>query len=169
MRLARILFVGLGLLLPATVYAQTPDTITQLLVEVRALRIAMERAATVGARIQLLVARVQLQEQRIAELSRRLVTVRDEMTRIDSQLATTAAEAKRMEAALSLAAMPPDERPHIERMVETFKTQNAITEKRRQDLVNEEAQLTQQIAADQGRWSDINSQLDQLEQSLVKQ
>ena len=57
-------------------HAQAParpaqnDVLAELLVEVRGLRLAMERAATVGARIQLLVARVQLQEQRIAEVAR---------------------------------------------------------------------------------------------------
>ena len=71
MRLNRlVLLLGLTLI-PVTAHAQAPvvDPIRELLTEVRALRIAMERSATVGARIQLLVARVQLQEQRIAELS----------------------------------------------------------------------------------------------------
>ncbi|MDO8678336.1 MAG: hypothetical protein Q7R30_07210 [Acidobacteriota bacterium] len=37
----------------------------------------------------------------------------------------------------------------------------------RQDLANEEAMLSQQMSADQGRWTDVNNQLDQLERSLT--
>jgi hypothetical protein len=52
-------------------------------------------------------------------------------------------------------------------MLEMQKQQIAISEKRRQELLSEETQLAQQIAADQGRWSDVNSQLDELERSLT--
>lgn len=87
------------LLIPGLVAAQPPsvDPIRELLTEVRALRLAMERQATVGARIQLLVARIQLQEQRIAELSRRAAAVRDELSKIDAGLAASSADLSRME------------------------------------------------------------------------
>ena len=81
-----VLAVCGGLLFPAGARAQTPDVLGELLKEVRGLRLAMERAATVGARIQLLVARVQLQEQRIAELSRRAAVVRDELSKADAAI-----------------------------------------------------------------------------------
>ena len=51
--------------------------------------------------------------------------------------------------------------------IEMQKTQVASLEKRRQELINEESLLSQQIAADQSRWSDVNSQLDDLERSLA--
>ena len=91
-----------GLLIPVTLEAQAPvaDPIRELLTEVRALRLAMERSATVGARIQLLVARVQMQEQRIAELSRRAATLRDDIAKVNTEIARTAGEAKRMEGML---------------------------------------------------------------------
>ena len=47
------------------------------------------------------------------------------------------------------------------------KQQIAITDKRRQELIAEDASLAQQIAADQGRWSDVNGQLDELDRSLT--
>lgn len=168
MRLNRmILLIGLTLV-PAAAHAQAPvvDPIRELLVEVRALRIAMERSATVGARIQLLVARVQLQEQRIAELSRRSVAVREELARIESGAASATGEIKRMEGYLERG-VPADDRQQVERQIELLKTQLALPEKRRQDLLNEESLLSQQMAADQGRWSDVNSQLDELERSLT--
>ena len=147
---------------PSAVFAQSPppaapDVLKELLVEVRALRVAMERAATVGARIQLLVARVQMQEQRIAELSRRATAVRGEIGQIDAMIAQFSGMIKQFEGSGA----------GFTGMVEIQKQQIAIQEKRRQELLNEEAQLNQQIAADQGRWSDVNNQLDELERSLT--
>ena len=144
-----------------------PDVLKELLVEVRALRVAMERAATVGARIQLLVARVQMQEERIAELSRRAVTVREELSRIDTEIAQHSGMMKQFERPEASGRMPPDEQRAMEGMLEMQKQQIAFAEKRRQELTSEEALLAQQIAAEQGRWSDVNNQLDELERSLT--
>ncbi|HYE87086.1 MAG TPA: hypothetical protein VEA16_12070, partial [Vicinamibacterales bacterium] len=142
------------------------DVIAELLEEVRGLRQAMERAATVGARIQLLVARVQLQEQRIAELSRRLVSVRSQLADLDQQAADATRQVNSIEASLEAGKVSPNEREDLEAYVKYHKTKVAQTEKRRADLANEESLLMQQVAADQGRWSDVNSQLDDIERSL---
>lgn len=144
-----------------------PDVLRELLAEVRGLRQAMERAATVGARIQLLVARVQMQEQRIAELSRRAVAVREELGQIDTQVAQHSGMLKQFERTESIGRMPPEEQRAMEGMLEMQKQQIALAEKRRQDLLGEEALLAQQISADQSRWSDVNGQLDELERSLA--
>jgi uncharacterized coiled-coil protein SlyX len=164
--------VALLLVLPSAAAAQAPaaappppDVLGELLVEVRGLRQAMERAATVGARIQLLVARVQLQEQRIAELSKRLVAVRDQMSTIDAQSAPLLGQIAMFEK--SADANTPDERKELEHMMKALKTQTETFEKRKQDLAIEESQLLQQIAADQGRWSDVSGQLDDLERTLA--
>ena len=156
-----------GLLIPVTLEAQAPvaDPIRELLTEVRALRLAMERSVTVGARIQLLVARVQMQEQRIAELSRRAATHRADIAKVDTEIARTAGEAKRMEGMLER--VPAEDREGFGRQIENMKAQSALPQKRRQDLLNEEALVSQQMAADQGRWSDVNNQLDELERSLA--
>ena len=55
---------------------QNDDTLSQLLTEVRGLRAALEQMATAGARVQLVLGRVQLQEQRIENQARRLDAVR---------------------------------------------------------------------------------------------
>ena len=64
-------------------------------------------------------------------------------------------------------ATSPEIRREMEEQVEYFKTQLRNPEKRRQDLLNEEALVSQQMAADHGRWSDVNNQLDELERSLA--
>jgi chromosome segregation ATPase len=171
MTLLRQVFVCGALLIPVAASAQPataapPDILRELLTEVRGLRLAMERAATVGARIQLLVARVQLQEQRISELSRRLVTVRDEMGKLEAQGPGLAAQIKMFEQVGTNPGMPAEQRAQFEPMLSALKSQLAGFEKQRQDLANEESMLTQQISADQGRWADVNSQLDDIERSL---
>ena len=169
----RVAMLVAALAAPSLAAAQTSappaasDVLRELLVEVRGLRAAMERAATVGARIQLLVARVQMQEQRIAELSRRAMTVREELGKLDATIAQHSGMLKQFDRAEATGRMPPDEQRAMEGMLEMQKQQIAIAEKRRQDLLGEEALLAQQINADQSRWSDVNSQLDELERSLT--
>lgn len=160
-----VLAVCGGLLFPAGARAQAPDVLGELLKEVRGLRIAMERAATVGARIQLLVARVQMQEQRITELSRRAVAVREELSKLDAGIAQFSSLMKRMEGGGT--SVSAEERADFEANTDHFRAQLAASEKRRQELLNEEAMLSQQMSADQGRWTDVNNQLDQLERSLT--
>jgi gas vesicle protein len=53
------------------------ETTRALLQEVHALRVAMERLATTGPRVQLAYGRLQIQEQRITNLTTQLDTVRD--------------------------------------------------------------------------------------------
>lgn len=164
--MARVLVLAVcgALLFPAGARAQTPDLLGELLKEVRGLRVAMERAATVGARIQLLVGRVQIQEQRIAELTRRSAALREEMSRLDLAISEMASSAKSLEGA---SAKTPDMQKEIESQLESLHAQLALTEKRRQELANDDAQIAQQMSADQGRWTDVNNQLDQLERSLT--
>jgi len=170
MRLAIAIVFTLGVLAPSRALAQAPapvqrDVLAELLTEVRGLRQAMERASTVGARIQLLVARVQLQEQRIAESSRRLVTVRDELSKLESQV-TGQLEQARLAEKESIASQP-DKREEYQAIAEHYKASASRLEKRRQEVANEEGLLLQQVAADQGRWSDVNAQLDDIERTLA--
>ena len=60
--------------------ATPPETLAALLVEVRGLRAAMEHMAAAGPRVQLALGRLQLQEQRVNTLVRRLEEVRNNLT-----------------------------------------------------------------------------------------
>jgi hypothetical protein len=60
--------------------AQIPDALTALLAEVHALRIAIERSATVAPRVQLTLARLNIEEQRIAQLAAQVDHVRRELS-----------------------------------------------------------------------------------------
>ena len=164
----RIAVVSLLLLLTASpVAAQTapPDPIRELLAEVKALRTALERAATIGPRIQLLVARVQIQEQRIAELSRRADSLRSELRSIDQEIGAAEFQEKMFNDKDS--PISPEDRDAMAQMLKQFAGNAERLEKRKQELILEEQMVTQQITVDQGRWNDFNNQLDQLERSLT--
>src|SRR5262245_10383882 len=85
--------------------AQSPapgdPTIQALLVEVRALRVAMEQMASAGPRIQLFTARLQLQETRVNNMIRRLDGVRDQLLSLREDLATADQSQKAMEERLA--------------------------------------------------------------------
>src|SRR5947207_15875479 len=67
--------------------AAAADVLPALLVEVRGLRAAMEQMASAGPRIQLSVARLQLQEGRINTMLRRLEGVHDSLSTAQRELA----------------------------------------------------------------------------------
>jgi chromosome segregation ATPase len=150
----------------AAAQARADDPIRELLSEVKLLRQALERASTVGTRIQLLVARVQLQEQRIGDLSRRLDTVRAELRDVEREANALAPQVAAMQETAQ--AEDPQERRAAEHGAAMLNSQADALERRRTELTNEEGRLAQQIAAEQGRWTDFNNRLEQLERSLAK-
>src|SRR5688572_29407493 len=82
LRFQRLAGLGVVTALGAALAAQTSrttegDVLGALLVEVRGLRQAMENMATAGPRVQLALGRLQLQEQRVNTMLRRLESVRD--------------------------------------------------------------------------------------------
>src|SRR5688572_5520225 len=124
LRLGTLLLITLAI--GSTLVAQsstTIDPIRELLVEVRGLRAAMERSATVGARVQLLVARIQLQEQRIAELSRRATTLRSELRDTDQELVGIGPTVQRLQEVGDR--LPPEQRAEMEQQASMMKGQVA--------------------------------------------
>ena len=87
--------IGAAVVALATTYSlkaspqapQSQDPLPALLAEVHALRIAMEQSATVAPRVQLTLARLNIEEQRIAQLASQLDQVRRELsnTALESQ------------------------------------------------------------------------------------
>jgi hypothetical protein len=93
----------LGIAVPASAQTANPDapTIQALLIEVRQLRLALEKSALLGPRMQIAMQRVQLQEQKIARLSEQLDEVKKEAGRDASHRAQVAAQLGATEQQLS--------------------------------------------------------------------
>ena len=89
-RKALWLFGGiLALAVPAFAQTAGGDTIAALLVEVRQLRIAMERAATTTPQVQLLGARLSVQNERLARVERDHDNAKRELDDLAAALAQT--------------------------------------------------------------------------------
>jgi predicted nucleic acid-binding Zn-ribbon protein len=141
------------------------DVLSALLVEVRGLRAAMEQMASAGPRVQLALGRLQLQEQRVNTLVRRLEEVKASLAQARRELDSRAERLTLFER-LAREATDLDKRKEIESELNGPKREVARATLEVQRLQNDETTLSQDISAEQGRWSQINQQLEELERSL---
>jgi lipopolysaccharide biosynthesis regulator YciM len=149
---------------PASAQAvRTDDVLPALLVEVKGLRAAMEQMASSNARAQVLIGRLQLQEGRIAGMVRRLDTVRDELAGARRQYEQLAGSVKFLSEK-----SPSEPNAEPEGVLDGLKSQVKSSKANVERLAAEEAQITNDVAAEQARWIDINQRLDELERSLGK-
>lgn len=143
------------------------DVLTALLIEVRGLRAALEEMSTAGPRVHLALGRLQLQEQRIANQTRRLDAVRDSLVPAQKGLEPLEREVKELEEAVRRDS--PDASEGHRLAEENLKERKAEVARRRADvqrLIAEESYLVQDIAAEQNRWSEFNQRLEELERAL---
>ena len=152
--------------------AATPDqdVLPALLTEVRGLRAAMEQMASAGPQVQLAIGRLQLQEQRVNTLLRRLDDVRANVSRIEGEVE----QQRQRQGSLEQALQSADEKPgkpgrlEIEDQLKATRTEIARGEADLLRFQAEEGTTTQQVALEQGRWTDINQRLDELEKALTR-
>jgi chromosome segregation ATPase len=138
------------------------DVLPALLTEVKGLRAAMEQMASSNARAQVLIARLQLQEGRIAGMIRRLDTLRDSLSTARQQYDALRGPLKMLSDASG------DDPKEAEFVVSGLKNQAAAAQANLNRLTTEETQLTNDLTAEQARWIDINQRLDELERSLAR-
>jgi chromosome segregation ATPase len=150
--------------------AQSPptsqDVLSALLVEVKGLRVAMEQVAGAGPRIQLVLGRLQLQEQRVAEISKQLDVIRKSLGNIQQEGDMESQGVKTLEERLRGAFADTKERTEIERDIKQLAVQAEMRRMQMQRLQTEEAALAQDLASQQRTWVDLNQRLDELERSL---
>jgi chromosome segregation ATPase len=147
--------------------APAPDVLSALLTEVRGLRAAMEQMASAGPRVQLALGRLQLQEQRIGNQVRRLDSVRASLLSAQRELEPLEKEARGLTERIREYPNS-DVRGEDERTLAGVKAEMAKRQVEVQRLIAEEALLTQNIYAEQGRWSEFNERLEELERSLAR-
>jgi hypothetical protein len=145
--------------------AQAPGAMEQLLIEVRGLRAEVSQAAGASIRTQLLVARLQLQEQRITNLVRQLTEVQTDLAEKTRGRAETLTELKRLEEAENRP-LSPEERQQVDQQIKAMKSHLEHELRHHQELLQREAALTDAVSGEQARWSDFNNRLDEIERSL---
>jgi chromosome segregation ATPase len=141
------------------------DPLAALLSEVHALRLAMEHSAAVTPRVQLTLARLNIEEQRIAQLAAQLDQVRRELTAVSLDSQKLADQIPEIEKGLQ----SPDEkmRKGYEYEQMSIRQRMAAQARLEQQLRSRENDAAQALATEQARWSDLNSRLDELERMLT--
>jgi len=163
--------LGLGALALAGVasgQAHRPDaTLDELVVEVQALRAEMNQAAAASIRAQLLVGRLQMEDQRISGVVRDLGAVQAELAANAQARTDAAAQVKTLEDALiSAGAATRDE---VEQQLTAAKTAAVQADRRQQALKRRESGLAKELQEDQARWREINARLENFEQAIPGQ
>lgn len=139
-----------------------PDaTLDELVIEVQALRAEMNQAAAA----QVLVGRLQMEDQRIAGVLRDLEAVQAELTAAAQARADATARVKLLEGALTSAGA--DTREAVQHQLETAMASVQQAERRAQGLRRRENVLTKELQEDQRRWEEINQRLESFEQAIA--
>jgi hypothetical protein len=161
----------MGLLVVGAVAAsgqaqRQPATLDDLLSEIRGLRADLRQTTRASTQMQLLTARLQLQEQRIAvlanqraDLTARLAAETRLRTDAERRVQTFDDEKTTNESV----GIP---RAELVAMEKQFKAEYAQHRDAEQQLRAQESDFSAQIAAEQNRWQDFNNRLDELERSL---
>ena len=163
-----VVMIGLGGLALAGVasgQAQRPDaTLDELVVEVQALRAEMNQAAAASLRAQLLVGRLQMEDQRIAGVVRELEAVQADLAANAQARAEAATRMKALDEAVLAATN--DVREEAEKQLEAAKAASQQVDRRQQALKRRESALAKELQEDQARWHEINARLESFEQSI---
>jgi chromosome segregation ATPase len=161
---------AIGLMtIAAVVSAQTERktaTLDDLVAEMRGLRADLNQTAGATMRMQLLTARLTLQEQRIAVLSNQRA---DLLTR----LAAAVRERSEIEARVKhlqeeIQDVPSQMHDQVAAMLKSESLTLSQHLRAEQDLRLQETDLTATITSEQGRWQDFNARLDDLDRSLTQ-
>ena len=143
------------------------DVLGSLLTEVRGLRQAIEQMASSGARVQLALGRLQLQEQRVNAMLRRQEALRDQILAAAKEDEEMRQNLARWEQ-IARTTGDPETKRSAEAEVPTLKKEAARTAAELQRLQNDESMLAAQISTEQGRWAEINRALEDLERALTR-
>jgi chromosome segregation ATPase len=141
---------------------QAPDPLAALLAEVHALRVAMEQSATVAPRVQLTLARLNIEEQRIAQLASQLDQVRRELSAASLESRKLSDQLPELEKGVQTAA---DDKIRKSYEYEQVDVKRKLTAQSRleEHLRGRENDATQALSTEQSRWVDLNARLDELE------
>jgi hypothetical protein len=171
-----VLIALLAIVAVTVMSAQAPASppqagVPELLAEVRALRAEVNQAAGASMRMQLLVARLTLQEQRIAAAGRQLHDVQGELSAAMGERSKTETALRELQRATPPAEpLPPEvhqeirvrQQQQLRFMQETLSQQL----QREEQLRLREGELLVTVATEQARWTDFNARLDELERTL---
>lgn len=160
----------IAILLPFATRAEAPQsgdpaTLQALLSEVRQLRLALERSTSVGARMQLAIARFQMQQERVNRVEGELQSVRAQIAGMAGNRERMTAAARQFEEQATQLADPVQRKQAEEnkKMLAAEMDQQTLHEQQNR---MRESELANQLQIEQGKLTDFSAQLDQLDKKL---
>ena len=146
--------------------ATSTDVLPALLAEVHGLRMAMEHSAAIAPRVQLTLARLNIEEQRIAQLAGQLERARQELSnRTTGQ--QRAAEALDETEKQLLTTTDDKSRRALEEQVRELKRMQKMHGAEIETARARENEAMQALTTEQSRWIELNARLDELERLLA--
>ncbi len=142
--------------------APPADPMSALLAEVHALRVAMERSGTVTPRVQLTLARLNIEEQRVAQLAGQLDQVRRELSNAYRETQKLSEQIPDIEKSLE-GALDDRAREGLEYAHKEVKRKLIAQARIEQELRARENEAAQALTSEQARWVELNTRLDELE------
>jgi hypothetical protein len=153
--------LGAGLVAaqPTATGPQPPSPDPRLLAEVQALRAELREATRTSLAAQVVIARLQWQEQRLKFASEELA---------ESRRASAAHRPVREQAERGLESREDAQKKLPGYMIDIDGARASLEKARNEEsrLAAREAEMAARVAAEERRWRDLNARLDQLERAL---
>jgi hypothetical protein len=143
------------------------NTLSALLVEVRALRVAIERATATTPQIQLLTARLTVQNERVTRATHDADEAHQAFVTSQTAAANFASELANVEERLGRETDPPRVQ-QLKEQQQALKQQMDAQVASQGALQARETELANVLAAEQGQWAELNRRLDALERQLAE-
>ena len=143
-----------------------PATLEEVVGELRGIRADLRQTSGGSMRMQLLIARLSAQEQRVGLLATQRANLTPRLIEATRLRAESEAQLKRFEDGEAKHLPAEMTREDRDAMLENFKGNYTRFRDIEHDLRTQDDQLSAQIANEQNRWLDFNNRLDELERSL---
>jgi chromosome segregation ATPase len=150
----------------APVPASSNPSYDALLAEVRGLRAELNQVAGTSIRTQLLVGRLQLQEQRITIVSKQLDEARTMLATMPAGLPPMQNQLKQLETEARDPMMTQERRQAMDYSITHAKAQIEMMQKQIAALTEKESTLSATLASEQSHWYEFNNRLDEIEREL---
>jgi len=151
---------------PAQEPAGQDATLQALLKEVHELRVAMERSNTIGPKVQIALARMQFEEERVRNASRQSQDAHDKVTDVQNKSAETGNRIKQEEARLNQAT-DPNERKQLDSEIVELKGQMEQLGTLQQQFQAKEAEANSLLMNEQAKWNEANDLLTAIERLMT--
>src|SRR5438105_88081 len=141
------------------------STLEALLNEVRALRFALERTNQLGPRIQIALARMQFQEERVRAITRQLESAHNEVSSQQNRRGELADRIKLVESQVNQIS-DPNTRKQLDYDLAQMKSEVEHLNYLEQQARAHETEVNLLLQNEQSKWNEINGQLGLLERAL---